>query len=370
MSAAAGAGPFSAGSYAIPPADLLAEQGVRLVVTGGEARWVAKETSEPVTVAPRAVASLSPEGGDEAFALLATPKARAVLRARDGLAGEVLHPDPALAAVIARLGDTGQVAAACEAYNSWLAGYVAADPDVVGVGLIPPTGVEDALAALRTCLRGGLRGVSLTHPPAGPGGQPGGPAMEFWSAVGGNAVVCLGPAYGGRVHGADGGVRAGYPPPVSGLLSRLAFAGVPDEVPDLRVLLVNVEAGWLPHQLEIADTNYERAAASRQVSLRDENLTPSEYVRRLTWLTLVNDRFSVLRRSFFGEHHLVWSSPLPHAEAGYPDDGEAAVRLTAGLPDADRDRLVSRNVRRLFRLPDVDPFTEAEIGDFERPAPR
>ena len=361
-------GLWSAASYAtVPP-------GVRLgraAFTEGAGRpaWTTGGEAFPVVVPDRLVGS---SAGDVRGAIerLSSVDGRIELQNADGLAGEVLLPDTAALGVVLSGDDPGAIVAAVEAYNDWAAAFALQHPDrFVGVGQIPPTGLDDALAALRKCQAAGLRVVALAQPPAGPGTAPGGDADEFWQLAGDGTVVCLGPNFGAPpAPQPPPVVAAGQPPALAGFLTRLAFAGVADLVPGLRVLVANVDAGWLPYALESADTNYMRAAASRTVSLGDEHALPSEYVRRFTWTTFHQDRFAVVRRHFFGEHHLVWTAGLPSYAGDWPDDEQQAQRICEGLPDDARERLLSDNCRRLFGIDGRPPFTAQEIDHFDHPS--
>lgn len=285
---------------------------------------------------------------------------------RGGLGGEVLHPHPQLVEA-ARQATPDAAVALATAYNEWLASFVADAPDrYVGVGMIPATGLDDALDALGRCQQLGLPGISLDQPPAGPGTTPA-DAGEFWAASEGRTVVCLGRDFGGAPTSTEPRVGAGRASDTGGFLVRMAFAGVVDDHPGTRVLLVNQEAGWLPYLLEGADTNYMRTAASRPVDLGDPDALPSEYVRRITWTTIREDRFSVVHRGFLGEFHLCYSAALPSPGCRWPDDEEAAARLCEGLPDDARGRLVSENCRRLFGVGGLTPFSREEIDDFQHP---
>ena len=95
------------------------------------------------------------------------------------------------------------------------------------------------------------------------------------------------------------------------MLTRLALTGIWDDVPDLRLVIAGVDAGWIPYVLEAADTNYLRTSASRPVDLRREDALPSDYVRRHVFATFGEDRFAALSTRYFGPHHLLWSAALP-----------------------------------------------------------
>ncbi|HVU73937.1 MAG TPA: hypothetical protein VHE83_13310 [Mycobacteriales bacterium] len=359
---------WSAGSLAVPPADLFAETGgPALRVTEAGPQWVAGDVAAPLHLAPRLLVG-GPGRADHAEVLerLATLEGRRAVQVADGLAGEVLHPDPALLTALAASSD---VLASARAFNAWIAAFAdSSEGAVAGVGIIPATGLDDALRVLAECHQAGLRGVTLTHPPAGPGTAPGGEALAFWTlAAEQGTVVCVNAAFGGAPL-VDGPVVApGRPAAVAGFLPRLAFAGVLDQVAGLRLLCVNLEAGWLPYVLESTDTNYLRTAGTRTFQLPDPDALPSEYLRRVLWCTFSEDRFAVLHRAFFGEHHLLWSGALPSDVSSWPDDEQAGHRMCAGLDDAAVARLLGDTCRRLFRLHGAAPLTGEEVEAFARP---
>ena len=360
-------GLWSAASYATVPATVRLGDAAR---SGGDRRpaWNAGGTDFPVVVPDR----LLSYARDRRTALeyLSTVEGRLELQDQGGLSGELLLPDPAAMAALLSGGDRGAIVAGTAAYNDWVAGFAHQRPDrFVAVGQIPTTGLEDALSALQACQAAGLRAVALETPPGGAGTAPGGEAEVFWELAGDATVVCLVAGFGvPPAPQLPPGVAAGQPPVLAGFLTRLAFAGIADLVPGLRILVANVDAGWLPYVLESADTNYLRAAASRTVSLGDDDALPSEYVRRFTWTTFHQDRFAVLRWGFLGEHHLLWTASLPSYASDWPNDEQQAQRICEGLPDAARDRLLSDNCRRLFGLGGLPPFTAEEIDHFDHPS--
>lgn len=369
---------WSGGSYAVAPATLWSDRGTAAPLRTPDAlAWTARSgVGVAVRVSDRLTSALG-RGAGVAAALdrLSTPVGRRSLQVRNGLDGEVLLPDEAAIAAALADEDAGAVRDAVSVYNEWIAGFAAADPSrYAGVGVIPPTGLADATAALQQCKSLGLRAVSLVQPPAGAGTAPGGDAAEFWEIAGQDVVVCLGATFGEQAPSSSAvahapaapSVGAGRPPAMSGFLARLAFSGVADSVPGLRILLANAGAGWLPYVLESADTNYQRAAASRRVSLGDPDALPSEYIRRFTWTTFHEDRFAVLHRNVLGEAHLVWSSCAPGLDCDWPNDVEQAQRIVAGLPKDAAQRLLSGNCRSLFRVEDTPDFSAADVDGFER----
>jgi predicted TIM-barrel fold metal-dependent hydrolase len=358
---------WSAGSLACPPTDLFGPGGLELAVNEAGLAWSTGDFTAAASLSPQLVTHVGRDRGARGLlSELADPAGRRRVQAVDGLDGETLHPDPALAAALAAITDKGRAEQAVAAYNQWIAGFVAADPDhFAGVGMIPATDLEAALAALASAQKAGLKGVTLVHPPAGPGTSPGGEATEFWrKAADGGTTICFNAAFGGGAPAIGPHVSAGEAPALSGFFPRFAFSGVPDKVDNLRLLVVNLEAGWLPHALQNADLNYMRAAASRAVHLPDPDALPSEYVRRMLWLTFQQDRFAVLHREFFGEHHLLWSASLPNDDAAWPDGVQQANRICEGIPLEAQRRLLGGNAARLFGLGGAAAFTRQEAEAF------
>jgi predicted TIM-barrel fold metal-dependent hydrolase len=357
---------WSSSSYAIPPIDLFDRRDLAMAASDVGITWASGAFVGHSTISPLLVTRTGAASNQALLDQLADPAGRRLMQSADGLDGEMLHPAPGLVAVVANVTDSAQAVAIVDCYNEWISGFAASNPGhFAGIGLIPSTGLSDALSALRNAQRLGLRGVTLAHPPGGPGTSPGGEAVEFFQqAAEHGTVICLDEAFGGIAPDVSPRIAAGEAPAVAGFLPRFAFSGVSENAPSLKLMLVNVEAGWLPHTLQNADLNYMRAAASRTVELADPEALPSEYVRRMLWLSFHEDRYAVLHRDYFGEHHLLWGASLPTDGSDWPDDEEQAHRITAGLEQANRNRLLSENTLRLFNIGDAQPFTPREISRF------
>lgn len=346
---------WSAASFATAPTALVAEH-----LPAGAARHLAPRLVERLT---------GGTGGEsEAADLLSTPDGRRRAQDLDGLAGEVLLPDPALLDALLATDDAGRHLAGVAAYNAWVETLqVAVSDRLVVVAQIPTTGLDDALAALGAAQDAGLRAVSLSQPPAGAGTTPL-DGDDFWRRAGDRTVVVLAPTYGGPTFEARAApsVAAGRPSPHVAMLTRLALTGIWDDVPDLRLVIAGVDAGWIPYVLEAADTNYMRTSSSRPVDLRRADALPSDYVRRHVFATFGDDRFAALSTRYFGPHHLLWSAALPTMFSNWPNDEEQAARVTAGLSTDQRRLLLGDNCRRVFRLDGIEAFRDEELSDFDR----
>src|ERR1700722_3519238 len=97
------------------------------------------------------------------------PEQRVAEQDIDGVDAEVLFPGISGPSIWRGIANDDAYRAVVRAYNRYLVeDYVSYDPGrLLGLGVIPETGLEDALAELRFCARHKLRGVCLNAWPSG-----------------------------------------------------------------------------------------------------------------------------------------------------------------------------------------------------------
>ena len=188
------------------------------------------------------------------------PEQRLWEQDQDGVDAEVLYSHGSYAEFWRGISDDDAYKAMIRAYNEWLAEeYCAYNPHrLLGMGVIPDTGVDDAIAEMEYCAKAGLKGINLHRFPNGQGYvKP--EDDKFWAAAldlgmcvtshTNGGTTRLGPSSGGVFQypkilvKAGGGVRdpvsllfrfAGEQP-IAAL--QMAMAGVFDRFPRLENLL-------------------------------------------------------------------------------------------------------------------------------------
>jgi predicted TIM-barrel fold metal-dependent hydrolase len=125
------------------------------------------------------------------------------------------------------------------------------------------------------------------------------------------------------------------------------YEGVVERYPDLRIVVANATAGWIPHWLERTDDLYLRRPGARNPDLTRE--LPSDYLRVRPFFTFSGDdlllRFPDEYVSF---SHLMWSSQFPTYHAS---EAAAMPPRVAALPADVRERVCATNCRGLYGLP-------------------
>lgn len=307
------------------------------------------------------------------------PEQRVKEQEMDGLDAEVLFPAMLAGPVVWRsIGDDEVYKAVIRAYNDWLAeDYCAVAPDrLIGLGVIPQTNIDDAVAELEHCARKGLRGVVLGNFPGGKD-YPTPEDDRFWAVAleTGMAVtvhVKFNPLAGllapqpsrlfvypkedptlmrklrrGLVEWI---ALFGLPPAVS--LSQLILAGVFDRFPALHIFFAETRLGWVPFWLETADLWYRRHLgwAQEYLGFKPPARLPSEYVREHIYFSVQYERVAVELRHHIGVARIMFATDFPHIECEWPHSRPAIEAIYADVPEAERQRIWAGNAVDFFHL--------------------
>lgn len=283
---------------------------------------------------------------------------------RDGIDAEILYYPIYGPRLLAKMipKDRQCYVGLVQAYNTFLAQeYCSVAPDrLLGMALVPETGVEDAVAELQRCRKMGLRGATLTM---WPNGSPD-PAPEddrFWSAVVDlDMKMAAHVSFGGPPHMVEGvtaestvcgTLQAG---PSCGTIGRLILY-VFDKFPSLRFYFAETQAGWLPHALNWIDEFYLRWYTYFDLKLKK---MPSQYWRDHCLFGFVHDRLAMKLRDYSSPDMLMWGSDFPHSQGTFPDSIEILGELMEGVPEADRHKVLMGNACDFFGLDPQAPITE------------
>ena len=305
-----------------------------------------------------------------------SPKQRVAEQDRDGLDAEVLFPAMVAGPVFWRnIAHDAVYGAVIRGYNDWLAEeYCAVAPDrLIGVGVIPITNVEDAIAQMQHCKRLGLKGVLLGALP-GAKGYPTPADDRFWAAA-----VDLEMPITVHVQFYRTGPRAteptfrypkedpavmqrlrrpflewlcnfGLAPSVS--IAQLVLAGVFERHPNLKIFFAETRLGWVPFWLEHMDLWYRRHLGWAQEYLGFQPLKelPSHYVREHVYFSVQYERVAIEARRHVGVDRIMFATDFPHIECEWPNSRPLIEAIYANVPEADRRRIWAQNAVEFFRL--------------------
>jgi predicted TIM-barrel fold metal-dependent hydrolase len=278
------------------------------------------------------------------------PDARLDDQVRDGVAAEVIYPTVGM--VLCNHEDFDYKHACFQAYNRWIAAYCAAHPTrLLGCGQTAMRSVEDGIADLRAIRDLGLRGVMM----------PGVPAVEdydspvydpFWEAAIGLGLPLSFHILTTRAERTRGPAMSTFLSTVRGcqdILAMLVLGGVFERHPDLRVVCVEADAGWVPHFMYRMDHAYKR---HRFWLPPGQQLTalPSEHFARNVYVTFQDDWTAFRFADAMAWDRLLWANDFPHSDSTWPWSQELLAEHTAQLSALQREAILVGNVAELYGI--------------------
>jgi predicted TIM-barrel fold metal-dependent hydrolase len=291
----------------------------------------------------------------------------------EGIEAAVLYPTYGL--MVQGVTDRAAAVALCRAVNDWLAEYCAHDPQrLVGVGTLPMTHPDDALAVARRCVeRLGFRGV-WRRPERFPGvaalHDPGHDALFSYLEEadvplgihpGLNGVVPYG-YLGDRFDADFTAMHAAHFPveQMMNLTTLIAF-GILERHPRLRVALLEAGAVWaLPYVHRLDEHMDVFGYPNARLTMR-----PSEYFRRQCFVSVEEPEPGLMAMLEAYPGSVVFASDYPHADGTFP--GAAAELLeTTTIDEAQRRAVLRDNAVRLYALA---PATAGAAGAAAPAAP-
>jgi predicted TIM-barrel fold metal-dependent hydrolase len=292
------------------------------------------------------------------------PAARLADMDADGIHAQLLYPS--VCEEGARMfGDERDLQLACvRAYNQWLVEFCAEGRGrLFGHAVMPATGVVDSVRELEWALRAGYRGVLISTFASG-AVEPSADDDPFWArAEEAGVAVAL---HIGSFH-ADGPVkRRRFEPAAvlpraaisnSGantvpLVARMIFSGLFDRFPELRIVLVEANIGWIPAMLEQTDDMFLRYRWFTDTAASLPTM-PSRAFHRNVWATFMIDTVGIEMRHRLNVDHLMWSTDYPHTGTDWPNSRVTIERVFRGVPAADVKKMLHDNCKALYGLEEV-----------------
>ncbi len=281
---------------------------------------------------------------------------RARLRDLDeeGIWAEVIYPSLGLWQNMIK--DPELVRQATIAENEWITSEIqAVAPDrLVPAGQLSLLSIEDAVAEVAHCAELGLHVVYL------PTGVPDGVEdyhrdswEPLWAAAEEAGMVIA-------FHiGTDGGDQAGaYRGPGGAVLNyvettyggqkaatKLVASGALDRHPDLKILISEGGATWVPFLGDRMNEGYRQHGMFVRPVL---SVLPKEILYRQVYASFQHDESAPAALTAMGYQNVMWGSDYPHLEGTYGHSQKTLHELFDGLDPAPRQRITQGAFRELF----------------------
>ncbi|MCP4906861.1 MAG: amidohydrolase [bacterium] len=278
------------------------------------------------------------------------PKARLVIQDEEGVAGEVIYPSSGM--VICQHEDVDYKKACFDAYNRWLEGFCEAAPKrLLGIGMAAIRTPDEGVRELEQIKRAGFKGVMLC----------GAPAFEDYDHPSYDPVWEAAIDLGLPIHFHILTARDSYGMAVRGpqviqqivtirgnqnIVLMMVLGGVFERHPALRVVMVENDAGWIPHFCFRMDHAWERHRWSMEIG--NLQRPPSEYMNECVYATFQDD--SSLRHvvDAVNIERMMWASDFPHGDGTYPRSRQITDQLCAGMSAKQKSAVVYGNAMALY----------------------
>jgi predicted TIM-barrel fold metal-dependent hydrolase len=287
-------------------------------------------------------------------------------------------------------------AAGLRAYHRWLADFVAAgEGRFVGIGDSACADADAMAAELRWCAAHGISAVMVPGMVNDPDLRPlfdvfYEPLWEACSDTGLHLVV-----HGGFSMMPQGGMAKmkemmaamsdsdkdameamkGKPMDQRGVetaprraMWQLMVGGVFDRHPDLKLIMVEVRADWVPESLRLLDQRFAKGDTAMKMS-------PSEYFAQNIYAAPSSPRRSEIDvRHEIGVHRFLFGRDFPHPEGTWPNTADWIRATFAGVPEDEARLILGENAIELFGLDrdklaglaaKIGPKPEDLLGDFD-----
>jgi predicted TIM-barrel fold metal-dependent hydrolase len=268
----------------------------------------------------------------------------------DGVNAEIIYPTIGLYAW--NITDPTVGRASCVVYNDWILERLGGIDRIKLAAMIPTWDVDMAIDEVRRMASNPSVGGLLLPLVGTPEWNL--PVWEpLWAAIQETAI----PAVMHQGSGHDMIFYRGWGSPTANLLTTqsmapraaalLSCSGVLERYPDLHVVMVEVNAGWMAWTMSTLDEYYlahQRNGWTKPILAE----VPSHYLRRQVHATFQEDPVALHNIPLTGTDCLLWGNDYPHPESTYPDSNAILDRLLVDVGDDDARAIVFDNAARLF----------------------
>ena len=296
------------------------------------------------------------------------PQERLKDMARDGIVAEVLYPT--FGKDMYDKERSPEAAEACaQVYNDWLIEFCQEAPARLwGQAQIPLWDVDHAVQELERCRKAGLVGATIWMVPPGDIPFTSDHYERFWAVaqdletpVSMHINTGFG-AYAAEARGSGRGrdhiaslkrSATGHKQVTADALTDIIGSGVLERFPRLKVVVAEVEVGWIPFWLAELDKRSRRQALP---------LMPSEYFYRQCYSTFTEDEVGGRLLEWYGQDNFLWSTDYPHVGTGdiWLFSDEVIERTLAHLAPEIQAKVLRVNVAELYGMPVPEAMPEPE----------
>ena len=293
------------------------------------------------------------------------PLARLEDMAVDGVSAELLYPTIANQGF--KLQDHEMEEAWWRVYNDWMAEYCSAAPDRLwGQSIIPMWDIDHAVEELERTKKLGMAGAMIWLIPPEELKYRTRHYDKFWAAAQELQMPISMHINSGHGHYTNrtqltGFTRQHHSVNLNKLaaftaLTDIICTGVLERFPELKVVIAEIQVGWIPLWLSESDDWFETD------NIPEIEMKPSEYFWRQCYATFIDDRVGTFLLQRWGQNNFMWSSDYPHVNGLWPTSREIIAKSMSELPQETRRNVLCNTAARLYNRPIPAPIGPPPTG--------
>jgi predicted TIM-barrel fold metal-dependent hydrolase len=131
----------------------------------------------------------------------------------------------------------------------------------------------------------------------------------------------------------------------------MAYGGVFERHPNLKIVAGEVNCGWLPFWLQTMEQNFEIRSGLGDSALAKQN-RPTHYMGKNLFVTIIDDAvgFDLVPKHPWLADTAMWSSDYPHSVSAWPNSRKVLTELGADLTTEQIEKIAHGNAARVYGL--------------------
>jgi len=264
---------------------------------------------------------------------------------KEGVDAQVLYPTVGGQILGKPFKDTELLAAVCRAYNDWSLEYCGIAPDRLCMAAMLP--IQDPVLAIEEAQRTAQKGASCFYVRPNPvqGRNLYHESYEsLWTALEElNRPVCIHdsgspywPSFGERMDTHTSGHIIAHPFEAMVAMMSLIWYGVIENHPNLKIVHVEADAGWLPYWLQRMEQHWGFSGNAEHPALKKR---PTEYFKSNFIVACRGDEMTLPSVcQLVGDDYISFNTDYPHPDGTWPQ----------GMANLEEQPLPEASIRKIF----------------------
>lgn len=264
---------------------------------------------------------------------------------KEGVDAQVLYPTVGGQILGKPFKDTELLAAVCRAYNDWSLEYCGIAPDRLCMAAMLP--IQDPVLAIEEAQRTAQKGASCFYVRPNPvqGRNLYHESYEsLWTALEElNRPVCIHdsgspywPSFGERMDTHTSGHIIAHPFEAMVAMMSLIWYGVIENHPNLKIVHVEADAGWLPYWLQRMEQHWGFSGNAEHPALKKR---PTEYFKSNFIVACRGDEMTLPSVcQLVGDDYISFNTDYPHPDGTWPQ----------GMANLEKQPLPEASIRKIF----------------------